>query len=174
MARLNTVQEQHLSTETLAALEPAQQGGRLADVYLQFANSEAAIQAYLVMEQGVRQGSLSDREVEAIKLLVSEINQCDFCITVHSFKGRKAGLDMDAQKAIRSFATTGDNKLDSLLAIVRHFFQSPGVVPDSLLDQARQYGVSDEALVDVTMAVSTIFFTNITNHINDTKPPSLG
>jgi len=84
MARLNTTQEQDLNADTLAALESTRQRGRLADVYLQFANSEPAIKAYLTMEQGVRQGSLTEREIEAIKLLVSEINQCEFCIAVHS------------------------------------------------------------------------------------------
>jgi len=174
MPRLNTIQEQNLSADTLAALESTRQGGQLADVYLQFANSEPAIKAYLVMEEGVRQGSLTEREVESVKLLVSEITQCDFCVTVHSFKAGKAGIDANVLKAIRNHESTGDAKLDSLLAIVRHFFQQPGVVPDSLLATAREQGVSDEALVDLTMAVSTIFFTNITNHINDTKPPSLG
>jgi len=174
MARLANRKESALTAATLDALEPVRQGGSLAEVYLQFANSEPALSAYLQMEDSVRQGSLPEREVEAIKLLVSEINQCEFCITVHSFKAKKAGLDLNVQKAIRSFEPTGDHRLDSLLAIVRHFFRSPGVVPDSLLAQAREHGVSDESLVDLTMAVSTIFFTNITNHINDTKPPSIG
>jgi len=44
-----------------------------------------------------------------------------------------------------------------------------------MLHDARQSGLSDAALLDVCMAVATIVFTNIANHVNDTKsslPPA--
>jgi len=99
----------------------------------------------------------------------------DFCLSMHTMKARKAGLDVDQQKLIRSGQPTGDARLDILLGIVRTLIRSPGILSDAVLAAARHADISDETLVDLTMATSTILFTNITNHINDTRsslPPA--
>lgn len=169
MARLQTLEESSLSAECLASLEHTRINGKIADVYLQFANSEPAIMAYLEMEASLKKSSLSELEIEAIKLLVSEINQCDYCLAIHTMKSRKAGIDKDMQMAIRGNRKTGNARVDILLDIVRAFFTRPGPISDELLASAREIGVSDKELVETAMAVSTIFFTNITNHINNSE-----
>lgn len=169
MARLETREEASLSAECLASLEPTRMNGKIADVYLQFANSEPAIMAYLEMEASLRQSSLSDLEIESIKLLVSEINQCDYCLAIHTMKSRKAGIDAAMQMAIRANRETSNARVDALLGIVRAFFEKPGPISDELLLSARRVGLTDQELVDTAMAVSTIFFTNITNHINNSE-----
>ncbi len=148
---------------------------KLAPIYLEFANSEPALNAYLQMEASIRNGSLALRDIEAVKLWVSEQTGCDFCLSVHSFKAKQAGLDPDTQIAIRSNVATGDERLDCLLDVARSLFRQPGKMPDDLLSRVREHGFSDENLVDLTMVMSTIFFTNITNHINDSQsalPPA--
>ncbi len=169
MARLETREESSLSAECLAALEHTRMSGKIADVYLQFANSEPAIMAYLEMEASLRKSSLMELEVESIKLLVSEINQCDYCLAVHTMKARKAGIDKDMQMAIRGNRKTSNARVDALLDIVRSFFNKPGPISDDMLASARDCGFTDKELVETAMAVSTIFFTNITNHINNSE-----
>ncbi|MBX2838957.1 MAG: carboxymuconolactone decarboxylase family protein [Gammaproteobacteria bacterium] len=175
MSRLFTKPETQLSQEVLTALEPVRQKGKIADVYLQFANSEPAILAYLGMEQGVRQGSLSPAEVEAIKLRISQITGCEFCLAVHTMKASAVGLTSDQQLAIRRGDSLGLTRIDALLTLADHLFHSPGALPGHLLDEAQKAGIDDATLVDLTLTMATIFFTNITNHINDTKtslPPA--
>jgi len=175
MARLTTCKESALSETTLSALEPVRQKGRLADIYLQFANSEPALQAYLNMESALQAGSLNNKELECIKLFVSELTQCQFCLSVHSFKGKHAGLSEEEQMSIRAGKPIGDTRLDAIVATVAALIKRPGELDDAILDQARRAKLSDENLVDVCMAMSTIFFTNITNHINQsesTLPPA--
>lgn len=179
MARLQTREEDTLKKETLDLLDPTRMNGKIADVYLQFANSEHALQAYMGMEASLRKSPLSDIELEAIKLSVSEITQCEFCLATHTMKSRKAGLDKDQQLAVRSGAETGNARLDVIVKIARHFFTQKGPLDDTLIADARAQQLSDEALVDIAMTVSTIFFTNITNHINNTEsslpaPPKIG
>ncbi len=169
MARLQTRDESSLSAECLAALEPTRIGGKIADVYLQFSNSEASTIAYLAMEKSLRSASLAELEIEAIKLLVSEITQCDYCLSTHTMKSRKAGIDKPMQMAIRGGRPTSNARVDALTAIVRAFFNQPGALSDQLLGDARDAGLTDQELVETAMAVSAIFFTNITNHINSTE-----
>ncbi len=169
MARLHTRNETELTEETLELLAPTRVQGQIADVYLQFANSEHALNAYMTMEACLRHSQLSEKELEAIKLLVSETTGCEYCLSVHTMKSKRAGLDQAQQLAIRSGKPSGNEKLDTILAIVRHFFNERKPIPDSLLHSARQHGIADQTLVDIAMTTSTIFFTNITNHINDTE-----
>lgn len=171
MSRLATRNESDLQPETLEALSSVRLNGRLADVYLQFANSEYALRAYLQMEACLRDGSLDNKELEAVKLWVSEQTKCEYCLSIHSFKGRQAGLDEASQLAIRTGQKTGDDRIDMLLKLVAELFTKPGKLDVTLLEAARQSGISDKNLIDLTMAVSTIFFTNITNHINDSISP---
>lgn len=178
MARLQTRDESTLSKDTISLLEPTKVNGQLADVYLQFANSEPALAAYMRMEESLRNGTLSGQELEAIKLAVSEHTQCDYCLSVHSMKARKAGLDAATQLAIRSGKNTGIDRIDIIIDIVGHFFHQRGPLPDAMITNAKKQGFTDTQLVDIAMAVSTIFFTNITNHINNTEqtlpaPPAI-
>jgi len=140
MARLKTLDESILSEETLNALKPVRMKGALAPVYLQYANSEPALQAYLYMEQALCRGALDERTLEAIKLAVSERTGCDFCLSVHTFKGKKSGLDADTQMAIRQGHATGEGRLDAVLDIVRALQSRRGALPEALLQNARQHG----------------------------------
>jgi len=171
LSRLETRSEAALDVETLDALESVRTKGQLADVYLEFANSEAAIRAYLIMEAAVRAGSLSNREVEAIKLFISQRNACDYCLSVHTMKATAAGLEKGDQLLVRQGKPIGDKRIDAIIDILQTFGAKPGPLSNEQLSQARDAGLSDENLVDMTMAASTIFFTNITNHINDTLSP---
>ena len=185
MSRLAIRTESQLQASTLQALEKVKVGGKLPDVYLQFANSEPALCAYLHMEASVREGSLSTMEAEAVKLWVSEQTGCGFCLSVHSFKALQAGLSKQQQLDIRRYGLIAEgsmadcqatcHRINTLLGIARTIYSHRGNIAQAELDEARKAGLSDENLVDLTMVISTIFFTNITNHINDTQsslPPA--
>lgn len=171
MSRLITRVPSELQPDTLEALEPIKLKGKIADVYLQFANGEAALRAYLHMEASLREGSLTNAELEAVKLWVSQQTGCDFCLSVHSFKATQAGLEPAQQLSARADSNTGNARIDMLLKIAAVVYHTRGSISQALLAEARDAGISDENLVDLTMAISTIFFTNITNHINDSQSP---
>lgn len=171
MSRLTTRVPSDLQADTIQALEPVKQNGKIADVYLQFSNGEAALRAYLHMEASLRDGSLNDAELEAVKLWMSEQTGCEFCLSVHSFKAGQAGLNKEGQLAVRADRKTGNVRIDMLLKIAKVLYQTRGSLSQELLEEARNAGISDENLVDLTMTMATIFFTNITNHINDSRSP---
>lgn len=166
MSRLSTCKESALQDATLSALEPVRLNGSLPEIYLQFANSEPALRAYLGMEAALRASSLNDQELECIKLLVSQLTNCEYCLSIHSFKAKKAGISKQDQLLIRQAKPTGNERLDTIVRLVMALFKQPGAISQDLLDDARAHGFSDENLVDICMGMSTIFFTNITNHIN--------
>jgi len=169
--RLSTCKESALSEQTLTALQPVRVNDQISEIYLQFANSEPALQAYLAMESSLNEGSLDLKDIECVKLLVSEMTQCQYCLSIHTAKSRKAGISKEQALAIRQRAATGEARLDAIVSLVSSLFRNPGVLSHDELAKARIAGLSDQNLVDICMAMSTIFFTNITNHINDSESP---
>lgn len=169
MARLHTCTDEELGAELTSRLSNVVAGKAIPSVYRQMGSSTGALGAYLSMESAIGEGSLEAREIEAVKLAVSELNQCDYCLSVHTFKSTQAGLDEDIQMAIRKGEPTGDIRVDAILAIVRRFFEQPGPLPAEMLSTAKAAGITDKNLLDIVLVTSTIFLTNTFNHINDTE-----
>jgi AhpD family alkylhydroperoxidase len=115
----------------ITAPTPESVSGATAEIYAQIRktaggvpNTYAVIGAYrpaalkaILHADGVLAGStLSKQDQETIKLLVSEIAGCDYCVAAHSLLG----------------------------------------------------GYTEQHLVDISLAIAVITFTNIFNRINDT------
>ncbi len=169
MSRLNTPPDSTLSEATKAQLEPFKLKGKVAPVYLEIGNSDAALSAYLGMETALKQSTLALTEIEAIKLLVSELSGCDYCLSVHHMKATAAGLDDGLKLKIRRQEPLDDPRLHAIVRTVTRFFKKPGALEDAELSLLRGAGFTDAELVDIVLAISTITFTNFFNHINNTR-----
>ncbi len=169
MARLHEARDDEMGAELCEQLQSVVPGNKLPAVYRQMGNSAEALSAYLAMEAAIKAGSLESREVEAVKLAVSELNRCDYCLSVHTVKSKTAGLDADAQIRIRKGDATGEPRLDAIVSVARTFFEKPGTLPDEIMATVREAGITDRNLLDIVLVTSTIFLTNTFNHINDTE-----
>ena len=65
------------------------------------AHGPAALKAVLQAEAVLSSGGLTRQDQETIKLLVSEVTGCDYCVAAHSMLGKMAGLKPEALKQIR-------------------------------------------------------------------------
>lgn len=133
------------------------------------AHGPAALKAVLAADTVLSAGSLSKRDQEAIKLVISEVAGCDYCVAAHSLLGKLAGLKPDELKNIRERRATGDEKRDALIRFVRKLAQSSGTVSDDDFAAIRAAGYSDAQLVEISLAFATTVFTNVFNRINDTE-----
>ena len=128
----------------------------------------AALKAVLDAEAVLAKGTLDRKDQETIKLTVSEVTGCDYCAAAHSVLGKLAGLKPDALKQIRSGQPTGDAKRDALVRFVRTLTQTSGTISDKDFAAIKAAGYSDAQLVDISLAIALITFTNVFNRINDT------
>src|SRR5262249_56839837 len=102
---------------TVPSLQPAP--GATAEIYAQIkkaignvpntfaaigAHGPAALKAVLAADAVLASGSLSKRDQETIKLVISGVAGCDYCVAAHSLLGKLAGLKPDELKNIRSGA----------------------------------------------------------------------
>ena len=133
------------------------------------AHGPAALKSVLAADAVLASGSLSKRDQETIKLIISGVAGCDYCVAAHSLLGKLAGLKPDELKNIRDGRPTGDSKRDALARFVRKLAETSGTVSDEDFSAIKAAGYSDAQLVEISLAFATTVFTNVFNNINDTE-----
>jgi uncharacterized peroxidase-related enzyme len=132
------------------------------------AHGPAALKAVLAADAVLASGSLSKRDQETIKLVISGVAGCGYCVAAHSLLGKLAGLKPEELKNIRDGKPTGDVKRDALVRFVRRLATTSGTVSDADFAAIKDAGYSDAQLVDISLACATTVFTNVFNNINNT------
>jgi uncharacterized peroxidase-related enzyme len=169
MSRLHTLGSQATgrTAELFAAIKSKL--GKVPNAYDAIgSNSPAALEALLNFDAKLADTSLSKQDIEVIKLAVSEVNGCDYCLAAHTLAGRAAGLSADAMLAARRGTPGGNDRLDALATFVRAVAGSRGTVDAAVVAAFKAAGHTDAQVVDTIFAISSITFTNLLNRINDT------
>jgi uncharacterized peroxidase-related enzyme len=131
-------------------------------------NSPIALEAVLTLESSVKKGSLSAKDIEVVKLVVSQATGCDYCLAAHNMMAKKLGLSREAILALRHAQPSGDARNDALAKFTLSLVTTSGTVPVDVVNAVKQAGFTDAQIVDVTMTIASIAFTNLFNRINDT------
>ena len=132
------------------------------------AHGPAALKSVLAADAVLAAGTLTKRDQEIIKLVISAAGGCDYCVAAHNHLARLAGVKPEVLKQIRDGQPTDDARRDALISFVRKLAQSSGTVSDQDFAAIKAAGYSDAQLVDISLAFATTVFTNVFNRINDT------
>ena len=126
------------------------------------------LKAYLNAEGVLGAGSLGTKDLETIKLVVSELTGCDYCVGAHVMLGKMAGLSPEVLKLIRAGKPTGEAKRDALVRFVRVIQQTSGTITADEFTAVKKAGYADTEMVEITLAIALTVFTNTFNRVNDT------
>jgi AhpD family alkylhydroperoxidase len=129
----------------------------------------AALETMLVADAVLASGTLSKQDQETIKLAVSAAVGCDYCEAAHSLLAKRAGLQPDTLTAVRAGQPTGDAKRDALVHVVRLLVLTRGTLDARAFSAIKAAGYTAAQLVDISLAVAVVTFTNVFNRINDTE-----
>jgi AhpD family alkylhydroperoxidase len=113
--------------------------------------------------------SLTKQDQETIKLVVSVVAGCEYCVAAHSLLGKMTGLTPDGLKALRDAQPTGDEKRDALARFVTILTKTSGTIPETAFTAIKHAGYTDTQLVEISLAIAVTVFTNVFNRINDTE-----
>jgi uncharacterized peroxidase-related enzyme len=170
MSRFNAIKPEEATgaaAELFGKIKKA--AGKVPNAYATIGTySPAALGAALSLDAVLASSSLSKQDVEAIKLAVSEVAGCDYCIAAHTLVGKFAGLSPEAMKQVRAGEASGDAKRDALIRFVRTLVQTHGTLPADDVDAVRAAGYTEQQIIETALAIATITFTNLVNRINDT------
>lgn len=125
--------------------------GMVPNLYATIAYSENGLSRYLAF-QGAKT-SLTNKEKEAVNLVVSQVNGCRYCLSAHTVIGKMNGFSDADTIDIRS-GHSKDAKLDALVTLAKDITENKGRVSPANLDAFYAAGYSNGSLVDVILQVS--------------------
>jgi uncharacterized peroxidase-related enzyme len=161
MSRINLVTE-HAANAEQQALYAAIQGklGMVPNFLKVFANSPAALRAFLGLHAIAGEGSLDVQTRERIALGLAEQNACEYCVSAHTAIGRKAGLSNSEIDANRTGGSE-DAKAAVAVKFARSLAEHKGEINTAELLEVRNAGYSDADIVEIITHVGMNLLTNI-------------
>jgi uncharacterized peroxidase-related enzyme len=161
MSRITTIEHETATAEQRELLYAIQdQLGMVPNFLKVFANSPAALRAFLGLHTIAGEGSLDPLTRERIALAVAQENSCQYCVSAHTALGGKAGLngaEIEANRAGSSEDAKAAVALKFASALVKH----SGEVTAAELLEVRDAGYSESDIVEIITHVGMNLLTNI-------------
>lgn len=140
--------------------------GTVPNLYAVIGNSSNALEAYLNYSSGVSKGVFSNKEIEAIKLAVSQENNCAYCLAAHTAIAKMNGFTEAETLELRA-TTIADSRLKAITTLAAEITKNRGKASDRAIEQFYNEGFDDQALIDLISIVVDITFTNYTHRLTD-------
>jgi len=99
--------------------------GMVPNLYATIAYSSDTLENYLNYSSKVGKDSFSGKEMEAIKLAVSEVNGCEYCLAAHTAIAKMNGFTEDETIQLRD-GSIADSKLNTLSTLAAEVAQNRG------------------------------------------------
>ncbi len=144
--------------------ELVQKRGKISNILKVHSLNPQAMQDHLGLYMTLMFGKsgLSRLEREAVAVVVSANNECEYCVNHHTESLRHY---LDDEETLNMLATAdGLETLEPRLSnIVRHaekLTSAPGAMTESDLDELRAEGLDDKDILDLTLIVAYFNFVN--------------
>jgi uncharacterized peroxidase-related enzyme len=141
--------------------------GFVPNIYAAYAYSKNAPARYLAFANG--KTSLNNREKEAVNLVVSQVNGCEYCQAAHTAIGKMNGFTNEQTIELRQGRASFNEKLDALVKLAGSIAENRGRITDELLENFFEAGYTKENLVDVILNIGEKATTNFLHNV--TKVP---
>ena len=125
--------------------------GFVPNLYATIGLSENGLEKYLAYQNA--RTSLSNKEKEAVNLVVSEVNGCRYCLSAHSVIGKMNGFSEEQVLELRA-GRSNNPKLNALVALAKDITENRGRASSKNLDAFYAAGYNDGNLVDLILQIS--------------------
>jgi len=137
--------------------------GFVPNLFATYAYSENALKNYLDFSNA--KTSLSTKEKEAVNLAVSEVNQCQYCLSAHTAIAGMNGFTPEQILELRAGEASFDNKLNALARLARNITENRGATSPEVVEAFFAAGWTKENLVDT---ISLVGDKTISNYLHRT------
>ena len=170
MTRLTTLKPSEATGETAAVFGQIKAAlGKVPNAYATIGtHSPAGLAAMLNVDAAIAASSLDQADIETVRLAVSALSGCDYCLAAHTMLGRMSGLTPEVMKNIRAGRVSGDARRDALLSFVRSIATTRDTVPADVLQAVLAAGYTERQVIEIILVMTSILFTNLVNRVNDT------
>ncbi|SPB14164.1 peroxidase-like protein [Caballeronia novacaledonica] len=132
------------------------------------AQSPSALNGWAGLQASLAK-TLDVKTRDGIALAVSQINECQYCLSAHTYvASRFAGLS-DDEIALNRRGLSESPRIAAAVAFARALMQTRGKIADSDLDAVRAAGYSDANIVEIIALSAQFMLTNFVNNVFETE-----
>lgn len=131
-----------------------------------FAQSPIAFNAWATL-LGSLSKALDVKTRDSIGLAVSEVNGCNYCLTVHSFTAEHMAKMQPDEIVLARKGHAPDPKRDAAIRFARRAIETRGKVSDADLKAIRDAGYTDANVMEILALVAMYSMTNFLNNVFD-------
>jgi AhpD family alkylhydroperoxidase len=128
------------------------------NLYATFALNETALADYLALQN--RKNTLSTKEREIINLVVSQVNDCKYCVPAHSAISKMLGFSEEQILEIRRANISFDSKYNALAKFVAETAINRGRPSESAADELFKAGYTKSNVIDIMMIIGDKIISN--------------
>jgi len=167
MARTVAVKPEHAPADSKPTLEAFTRNiGFTPNMMASFAQSPIAFNAWAAL-LGSLSKALDVKTRDSIGLAVSEVNGCNYCLTVHSFTAEHMAKLAPDEIILARKGHASDPKRDAAVQFARKIVETRGHVSDADLQAIRDAGYTDANVMEVVALVAMYSLTNFFNNVFD-------
>lgn len=169
MPRLNKIDPDTAQGKTKLLLDGVQKSmGMTPNIMRMLANSPAALEAYLGLMKSLSGARIDAETREAIALVTSGINGCEYCASAHTAIGKLVGLS-SAEAQANLHGQSSEPTRAAALQFAQAIVEKQGWVSDHDLEMVREVGFGDAEISEIVATVAMTIFSNYFNHIAETE-----
>jgi uncharacterized peroxidase-related enzyme len=167
MTRTATLHPEHVPADSKPTLDAFTKNiGFTPNMMAAFAHSPIAFNAWATL-LGSLSKALDVKTRDSIGLAVSEVNGCNYCLTVHSFTAEHmAKLSADDIILARKGHAT-DPKRDAAVRFARRVIETRGHVSDEDVEAVTAAGYTHANMMEIVALVAMYSLTNFFNNVFD-------
>ncbi|WMT76946.1 carboxymuconolactone decarboxylase family protein [Bradyrhizobium sp. Ash2021] len=167
MPRCAILKPEHVPADSKPTLETFTKNiGFTPNMMATFAHSPIAFNAWAVL-LGALSKALDVKTRDSIGLAVSEVNGCNYCLTVHSFTAEHMAKLPGNEIILARKGHASDPKRDAAVQFAHKVIESRGHVTDAELKAVRDAGYTDANLMEIVALVAMYSLTNFFNNVFD-------
>lgn len=135
--------------------------GKMPNLYATIGYSANALNSYLHYVSEQARGTFHAKDREAVYLIVSQLNGCEYCLASHTQSAIKNGWKEEETLALRA-GTHPEQKWKVIYRVIHSVIEQKGKVNDELLDEFFVLGYNEAAIIDLMVLINVMSFTNYT------------
>lgn len=133
--------------------------GMVPNLYATIGYSSNALGSFLEFSGNAGKGVFNNKEIEAIKLSVSQQNDCTYCKSAHTALAKMAGFSEEQTVELRA-ATIADEKLNALTTLAQEIAADAGMASEEAKERFFALGYDEKALIELVSVVIAVTYTN--------------
>ena len=150
----------------------------VSNVICQMANSPPLIDTYANHHENLDTYKLTSRYRKMISLAVSQFNDCNYCLALHTATAVDGGILTKEECIEARQMKSADPKANAILTFTKVALNQRGKVDDETLALIKKHGFDDQEIVEMIAIISFITLANFVANVGEPdldflEPPPL-